>query len=210
VTINTDSGPASQNATVGSAISRLLEDASKNFSVPLNSATIISLFSANGLSCTSQNALVTFDGRPSPAVQGSVQSSTAQSATITNAPTKRSNPTASSILTVPNLSYIYYDSSSQTMVATPTPSASSQGDSNYLVVNDIVLDFARVSVLFILQEKKSLAVAVTAQGRLQNALNVPRGSPKVDVGSNITVEFNDMTIDLGDGSKVGCGKPRCQ
>ncbi|KAI9769376.1 MAG: hypothetical protein M1840_004078 [Geoglossum simile] len=210
VTINAGSEPASQNATVGSAISRLLEDANKNFSIPLNSTTILSLFTTNGLSCTSQNALVTFDGRPSPVVQGSAQPSIAQSTTITNAPTKRSIPTTSSILTVPDLSYIYYESASQTEDPAPAPTASGQGSSNSLVVDEIMLDFARVSVLFILQEEHSLAAAVTAQTRLQNAFNVRGGSPRVDVGGNTTVGFNDMTVNLGDGREVGCGKPRCQ
>ncbi|KAI9779823.1 MAG: hypothetical protein M1839_007136 [Geoglossum umbratile] len=209
VTINAGLDPALHNVTVGSAISRLLEDANKNFSIPLDSARIFSVFSANNLSCTSQNALVTFNGRPSRISQNSVQSSSTRSATITNAPNKRTIPTASGILTVSSLSYTYYDSASQTTASAPTPSAGGQGNPKVLVVDEIALDFARVSVLFVLQEKKSLVAAVTAQDRLQSAFNALRGSPRVDVGGNITVEFDDMSIDIGGGKEVGCGKPQC-
>ncbi|KAF7508905.1 hypothetical protein GJ744_008614 [Endocarpon pusillum] len=48
------------NATLGNAIPRLLIGASTNYNISLNSTEILSLFSANNLSCTSENALVSF------------------------------------------------------------------------------------------------------------------------------------------------------
>ncbi|KAL9111910.1 MAG: hypothetical protein Q9227_003760 [Pyrenula ochraceoflavens] len=57
-----DASNSFRNATLGSAVPRLLTGASTNFSVPLNSSQLLSLFSANNLSCTSENALVTLNG----------------------------------------------------------------------------------------------------------------------------------------------------
>ncbi|ERF71913.1 hypothetical protein EPUS_08229 [Endocarpon pusillum Z07020] len=48
------------NATLGNAIHRLLIGASTNYGISLNSTVILSLFSSNNLSCTGENALVTF------------------------------------------------------------------------------------------------------------------------------------------------------
>lgn len=47
-------------ATMGNAIPRLLTGSSTNYQIPLNSSIILGLFSANNLSCTSENELVTF------------------------------------------------------------------------------------------------------------------------------------------------------
>ncbi|MCJ1464233.1 hypothetical protein MMC07_002846 [Pseudocyphellaria aurata] len=52
-----------QNATVGSGIPRLFSGARSNFSIVLDSTTILSRFSATNLSCAEENLLVTFDGK---------------------------------------------------------------------------------------------------------------------------------------------------
>jgi hypothetical protein len=208
-TLNTSSDATLQNAILGSAIPRLLENANKNFSVPLDSAKLLSLFSSTNLSCTSQNALVTFDGQASHVLQDSVHP------TITNAPIKRTNPSGldpSNIITVSE-SFTYTIPDTTSSQATPSASsaanASGQGAPKILVVNDTVLDFARASVLFILQNTSSLEAAITAQGRLQNAFSSAKSLSNVNVGNNITVEFGCDTIDLGGGKKVGSGKGSC-
>ncbi|KAL9603589.1 MAG: hypothetical protein Q9219_001092 [cf. Caloplaca sp. 3 TL-2023] len=53
-----------KNATVGTSITRLLNSANSNYSLPLDSSVLLSLFSSQNLTCTSENALVTFNGRP--------------------------------------------------------------------------------------------------------------------------------------------------
>ncbi|KAL9619648.1 MAG: hypothetical protein Q9160_005754 [Pyrenula sp. 1 TL-2023] len=58
----TDNQNMYRNATLGSSLPRLFDSANNNFSVPLNSSRLLSLFSANNLSCTSENALVTLNG----------------------------------------------------------------------------------------------------------------------------------------------------
>ncbi|RDW61357.1 hypothetical protein BP5796_11249 [Coleophoma crateriformis] len=54
---------SSSNVTIGDAISRLLDGAQTNFSIPLSSTIIVARFNTASLSCTSENALVTFDGQ---------------------------------------------------------------------------------------------------------------------------------------------------
>ncbi|KAL3419963.1 hypothetical protein PVAG01_08462 [Phlyctema vagabunda] len=53
---------STSNATIGNAISRLIDGAQSNFSIPLSTNVILSRFNAANLSCVSENALVTFDG----------------------------------------------------------------------------------------------------------------------------------------------------
>ncbi|EAW09243.1 uncharacterized protein ACLA_034460 [Aspergillus clavatus NRRL 1] len=53
-------GSTSKNATMGSNLPRLFEQSSSNFSIPLESLTIMALFSQNNVSCTTENALVAF------------------------------------------------------------------------------------------------------------------------------------------------------
>jgi hypothetical protein len=51
------------NVTLGEAIPRLIAQASTNFSIPLSPTAILAKLNAGNLSCTAENALVTFDGR---------------------------------------------------------------------------------------------------------------------------------------------------
>ncbi|KAL8930548.1 MAG: hypothetical protein Q9208_000732 [Pyrenodesmia sp. 3 TL-2023] len=53
-----------KNATMGTSLPRLLSSANSNYSIPLDPSILLSLFSAQNLSCTSENALVTFNGMP--------------------------------------------------------------------------------------------------------------------------------------------------
>ncbi|KHJ33817.1 hypothetical protein EV44_g2972 [Erysiphe necator] len=54
---------AGQRALIGSSVKRLIVDAQKNFSVPLNAGLILARFNAASLSCLAENALVTFNGK---------------------------------------------------------------------------------------------------------------------------------------------------
>lgn len=61
-TIALSGAPTIDNATLGDAIPRLLTKSSTNFSIPLSDTAILGKLNAGNLSCTSQNALVTFNG----------------------------------------------------------------------------------------------------------------------------------------------------
>ncbi|OKL63481.1 hypothetical protein UA08_01967 [Talaromyces atroroseus] len=52
----------SNNATIGSSLPDLLTQSESYFGIPLNETEILSLFNANNVSCTVQNALVSFGG----------------------------------------------------------------------------------------------------------------------------------------------------
>ncbi|KAH6630286.1 hypothetical protein B0J18DRAFT_96176 [Chaetomium sp. MPI-SDFR-AT-0129] len=51
------------NVVVGDAIPRLIDQAQTNFSIPLSTSDVLAKLSPENLSCSAQNALVTFDGR---------------------------------------------------------------------------------------------------------------------------------------------------
>ncbi|PLB52391.1 hypothetical protein P170DRAFT_348322 [Aspergillus steynii IBT 23096] len=53
-------GSSSKNATMGSNLPRLFDNAQSDFGVPLDSVTIMALFSQNNVSCTTENSLVAF------------------------------------------------------------------------------------------------------------------------------------------------------
>ncbi|KAL8772071.1 MAG: hypothetical protein Q9209_002737 [Squamulea sp. 1 TL-2023] len=53
-----------ENATMGTSIVRLLNSANSNHSIPLDPTIVLSKFSSQNLTCTSENALVTFNGKP--------------------------------------------------------------------------------------------------------------------------------------------------
>ncbi|GME36650.1 Epidermal growth factor-like type 3 [Neofusicoccum parvum] len=54
-----------RNATIGSAMPSLISAGQTSFEIPLNGTQLLSLFSSSNLSCTSENALVTFNGASS-------------------------------------------------------------------------------------------------------------------------------------------------
>lgn len=62
-TISLAGNNAPKNVTVGNAIPRLLQQAQTNFSIPLSDTEILAKLNAGGLSCSAENALVTFDGK---------------------------------------------------------------------------------------------------------------------------------------------------
>lgn len=54
---------SNNNITVGDAIPRLIQQAQTNFSIPLSANEILPKLESGNLSCSAENALVTFDGR---------------------------------------------------------------------------------------------------------------------------------------------------
>lgn len=57
------SGTTYRNATIGTGLPRLLLNAYHNFSIPLDTTSLLSLFSSTNLSCSDENQLVTFNER---------------------------------------------------------------------------------------------------------------------------------------------------
>ena len=232
-TINVNStaepGHPYKNATLGSSIPRLLSVGQTNFSIPLNSSTILSLFSATNLSCSSENALVTFNNKstrrrdifvrgtshthqldhflPSPVTLAPrAPDQTSSPPTLQEA---GASPATAGIITSNGIIYAATAGASQTQVtaatatgANPANPSSSNSDSNRSI-SQTDFDFARVAVLFVLQET-SVDAAVQAQDRLQGVmLGDVFQALSVNVGNGVTVDFDKRTIDLGGGVVVG-------
>ncbi|KAI6855268.1 hypothetical protein KC323_g8414 [Hortaea werneckii] len=199
---------SASDATVGDAIPRLLSGAS-NFSVPLNSETILGLFSGSDLSCNSENALVTFNNQagdkrsvdevspPTPTLQkrqaSSTTSATNHAATSNGIVYETGSP--------PGVSSSASTSSSPS--ATASPSTSIKDDSN-------TLDFARIAVLYVLQAAGELNPAVTAQRNLQSYFADGQTSSgktidpsDVSLGDGYSCDLTGRSISLKNGTTVG-------
>lgn len=90
--------------------------------------------------------------------------------------------------------------------AKPSPTTSSSSEYNSNGIPTKAFDFARTAVLFIFQEK-TLSIAYEANSRLQGILSDPaRWNKTVQVaGARILVDFENFTIDLGNGTVFGGG-----
>lgn len=165
---------AASNATVGSAIPRLVEAAGTNFTVPLNGSAIVALFSANNLSCSTENALVTFGGLSSRSLTFNHGVSEDKSSRATPVLKKRQNTSSATGAAVTS-NGIVFESGSPTSTSTAsgasstasTSSLSSYSSLSTTSSNTTTLDFARVAVLFVLQNSGQLSDAATAQENLQ-------------------------------------------
>lgn len=209
------------NATLGNSIPRLFTASESNFSIPLTSYTILSLFSAANLSCASENALVMFGQK-------------AQRRDISQHPI----PGFYSLEPVPlqdilsptrthhhSSNIIHARASAQTTngiifaapsvdsggISSPAPSSSSgtttpsSPTSNQKPITQQILDFARTAVLFVFQETSSLTQTQTALDRLQAILS--SGSTfdptQTNAGGNITVDLSALTVGFGNGTFYG-------
>ncbi|KAI2637682.1 hypothetical protein GGS26DRAFT_588053 [Hypomontagnella submonticulosa] len=135
--------------------------------------------------------------------------STIFATTITNS--KRSSPTPyPTIATTTAPSPTPTASSSTTTAPTPIPTPT-------FAVTEEVVDFARVAVLYIFQEK-TLNDASTAQTSVQKFFSsvesvrntssavTPEQATNVTVGGGNTIDFVNFFVDIGGGRKVG-GRP---
>ncbi|KAK3310749.1 uncharacterized protein B0T15DRAFT_519366 [Chaetomium strumarium] len=240
----------SDNFTIGNAIPRLIQQAHTNFSIQLAANEILARFSSGNLSCTAENALVTFNGRATRQETPSNQAAFVNSAnaviingifyvtiTVVIAPqttftlpptwstsgagdgTSVSTSVSTSVLTSVSTSVTSGSVSSQPppsvtsaptatskVTTTTTMSSGAPLPTSMFPVTEDVLDFARVAVLYILQED-NLADAELAQLALQNFLssgNSVDAARNVPIGGGQSVDLVDFVINMGgSGGKVG-------
>ncbi|KAI9754027.1 MAG: hypothetical protein M4579_004903 [Chaenotheca gracillima] len=204
VTTNINGGGRNfDDATLGSSIPRLLQQSEQNFSIPLNSSVLLTQFSASNLSCSSENALVTFDGR-------STRVSTRSAPVLLRSFVRAKRGTkvyADAVVTRTASPEPAAATSNGIVFAPPTPtaasgSAPSSTPTSSMVIDENSLDFARVCILYILQ-RTTLDRAVTAQQDLQEFLQQTQRSGNATVGNGITVDFSKLTIDMGNGTVGG-------
>lgn len=233
------SGIIYRNATMGSGIPRLLFQAFPNFSIPLETSSLLSLFSSMNLSCADENQLITFNGRtrrrslplqfampkllnPNERPEGgpSVLSPHTATPALPLAPTLL--PRGDAPPSPAEVAFFGGDSNTDvvtsneiilagpTSVTVPSPSSTanspekSPSASALPPVPQKAFDFARVAVLFILQEA-SLNDAMVARDRLSEALKSAQmyDSIPVNAGQSIEVDLGKMTFSFGNGSVFG-------
>ena len=186
-----------KKATVGTSIPRLLTASSSNFSIPLNSSSVLSTFSAENLSCSDENNLVTFSGKaerrsaPEPIISRHALGYSVSFAP--RAPVAQDSGAVTSngiIVAAPTTT-----TNTQPTLSRPLASATPSSSPNNPSQRDI--DFARVAVLYILQQTE-LSAAVDAQQKMQVALT-PGGfvAEEISISPNISVNFLEHQVNVG-------------
>jgi hypothetical protein len=171
------------NATMGTAISRLLGDTAAEFSIPLNSTRVLAMFSELSLSCAAQNALITFNGLASRSEQRLLQSVDSNHLVEPS----RSLP----ILHDPHPPQALALKEKRQAIGAPgapviTKAAEPSAAPRQPVSSNVrALDFARVGVLFALQETGELNVAAKAQESIQSFLTSNRRGNTDNTNINI-------------------------
>ncbi|EUC32227.1 hypothetical protein COCCADRAFT_6034 [Bipolaris zeicola 26-R-13] len=199
------------NATMGSGIPRLIEEAPTNFNVPLNATLILSLFSTLSLSCAAENALITFNGLASRSVPRHLHSMDLRT---TFHPSR-----TLSALHHPRPAQIPGQQVKRQTVGQSRQNGASgnqnSGGTNALITQPIssnvdALDLGRIAVLLALQESRSLDVAANAQESIQTLLTDNRNgnakSGTVDVGP-FELNMVDFTIKFGNGTTIQAKPP---
>lgn len=171
-----------QNVTMGNALPRLFEIAYPFYNIELDMARVLAVFSSESISCTAQNALVTFNGKAVP-------------------PTSDDTDGTDPVNGLPGLK-----ERQDIVIDTSGPSSTAGGASNS---NNRVpqldldaVDFARVVIMY-LTNFRTLAVAGDAQVALQNGFSGGRDFGNLSIGNNNTVNFDNRSIKLSDGTVVG-------
>jgi len=217
------SGSSLNNVTLGDSIPRLLSSASANFSVPLSENTIIARLNNANLSCASENALVTFDGHSQRVNQANdvvTPSSTAAASVTSLSQNNRRDGygygthTHSAETTAPTSNGIIYDPSAAPSATAPATSSSASSSSvssssasanptAAFAITEEVLDFARVAVLYVLQQEQ-LDNAVSAQTALQKFFSAEsftnRAAMNVSLGNSNSVNLVTFAVDVGNGT----------
>ena len=225
-----------RNVTLGRHVPRIIAHAGDNFTVPLSGTAILAKFSAANMSCIAQNSLIAFNGRSgrngeaAPEVQniagGDVDA--ALNAALDKEPVFSISALTEPLPTMTELASLGEafnaavasdESNSETklLVATsspPAPTTTASGssptstgsaDGRFETTED-VLDFARVAVLYILQERSTndaQAAQEEIQGFFNNAADDdgarPEEAASLSVGSNVEINLVDFTLDIGEG-----------
>lgn len=177
-----------QNVTMGNALPRLFDIADPFYNIELDMAMVLAVFSNESISCTAQNALVTFNGVAIPSTTNN--SGKRALADAIAALEKRQNTA------VP----------SSTSTAPASAATVSNSDDRIPELDPSAVDFARVVVLY-LTNFQTLKVAGEAQTALQSGFTAGRDFGDLSVGNNITVDFDTRSIQLSDGNVVGSVNP---
>ena len=216
------------NATVGNAIPRLLNGADTNYSIPLNGTAILSLFSTNNLTCTSENALVNFNGQSmkvrdvaqKPADEKLFASIQDRSPSLP-APTpgadlrlrfeRRQTGTSNGIVfqmsSTAEVRHISSSISGAKSSTSTSPSSIALAQSPSRTASPETVDFARVAVLFVLEQTGELNTAVRAQDNIKDFFmtrtNETDAISLSSEGVDLSLNFASFSITLGNRTEIG-------
>lgn len=192
ITTNTGSVKA---ASMGDSLGRFLNSTATTFQIPLNATSILASFAASNVSCSSENTLIDFGSSPRRRAAEAASSSAPTPLVEAREPVPQALTTNGVVLASTASTFPTAATVSSTAAPTPTPTSSTISPSS----TDV--DFARVAVLFVLQDTKDLNAASSAQSTLKTRLSTP-SYQSVDVGSGIVVDLTKHEITVN-GTKVG-------
>lgn len=206
-----------KNSTLGSSIPRILTAAQSNYSIPITSYTLLSLFSVSNLSCSSENALVTFNSQSQrrdldfqPLASDAHLHHRRRILDLEEviAQPTRTHRHPSHVLEARGAAQtsndiIFAAPTGDSSPAATTSAPASPSDEN--TITSTVLDFARTAVLFIFQETSSLDITETALSKLKAMLDNGKTFDASDTsaGGNITVDLSAFTVGFGNGTLYG-------
>lgn len=211
------------NVTLGKAIPRLIADSYANFSIPLSGTSVLAKLNNSDLSCIAQNSLVTFDGSATRKGDGSDEVTSTSEKRMVNARDVSAAAATTAISVSPDdaESTLVLDSGSPSTVASEAASATSASSAatttaasaeptGTFTVTQEVLDFARVAVLYVLQEE-SQDHAAKAQTNLQTFFTeagsdsgvTQSDASSLDIGNDNTIDLVNYSIDVGNGTVGG-------
>lgn len=196
------------NVTLGKNIPRLIEASQKNFSIPLSGTAIMAKLNSQELSCIAQNSLVTFDGAASRKREALLDMDIREAASLViRAPESATAIVVSS--ETANPTKLIVDEGSPESVPTTTGNAGgatktsgtavptqTKNPTNKFQITNEVLDFARVAVLFVLQQQ-DLDSAQDAQSSIDKFFAKARKDDGVLVKDAENVSIGDKkSVDL--------------
>ncbi len=211
--VSADKTSTIKNVTLGQSIPNVIAEANANFSVPLSGTSILAKINASGLSCIAQNSLVTFNGRSSR--------STSETQAIPKVRRVRRQADAGWTAQLTNEAFDSDASLSNPRLANPETDASivrgRADEKDTFNVTDTVIDFCRVSVLFVLQEQ-GVNIAQNTQSEVQafltkvttaNSGSGPKITEKeasnITIGNGGTINLVGFSISIGNGLVGGKG-----
>ncbi|KAL1611855.1 hypothetical protein SLS60_000076 [Paraconiothyrium brasiliense] len=212
----TSIGSTANNATVGSGIPRLIESAQSDFQVPLDSTRLLTLFSGLSMSCTAENALITFNGLASRSADAAyipifVETSTTPSRSLPLLDQPHPEPaTLQKRQAIGNVGNANENANAAASASATVTAKSAAASTTPVSSNPTALDFARLGVLLSLQVSGKLDTAASAQESIQNFLSNDRsGSSKsntVDLDV-FTIDLSQFTIKFANGTTIQASVP---
>lgn len=211
------------NVTLGKAIPRLIAASFANFSIPLSGTNVLAKLNNSDLSCIAQNSLVTFDGASMRKGDGSDKVTATSEKLVVDERDVSAAAATSAISVSPDeaATTLVLDQGSPTTATSEAASATSGSSeattteasaepTETFTVTQEVLDFARVAVLYILQEE-STDDAQTAQTDLQSFFTDAGSSSgktqseasSLKIGGDNTIDLVNYSLNVGNGTVGG-------